>query len=36
MRGSDYIIKRTGFALVTIFVAITLNFIIFRPRRAMR
>ena len=30
MRGTDYIIKRTAFALVTIFVAITLNFIIFR------
>jgi ABC-type dipeptide/oligopeptide/nickel transport system permease component len=30
MRGVDYIAKRTGFALVTIFVAITLNFIIFR------
>jgi ABC-type dipeptide/oligopeptide/nickel transport system permease component len=30
MRGTDYIIKRTAFALVTIFVAITLNFVIFR------
>jgi ABC-type dipeptide/oligopeptide/nickel transport system permease component len=28
--GADYVIKRTLFALVTIFVAITLNFIIFR------
>jgi peptide/nickel transport system permease protein len=26
----DYIIKRTGFALVTVFVAITLNFVLFR------
>ena len=35
MRRSDYVIKRTGFALVTIFVAITLNFVLFRvaPRR---
>ena len=30
MRGMDYIIKRTGFALVTVFVAITLNFVLFR------
>ena len=30
MAGADYVIKRTLFALVTIFVAITLNFIIFR------
>jgi peptide/nickel transport system permease protein len=28
--GADYVIKRTLFAVVTIFVAITLNFIIFR------
>jgi ABC-type dipeptide/oligopeptide/nickel transport system permease component len=28
--GADYVIKRTMFALVTIFVAITLNFVIFR------
>src|ERR1044072_5151242 len=26
----DYVVKRTGFAIVTVFVAITLNFIIFR------
>jgi peptide/nickel transport system permease protein len=30
MRGTDYIVKRTGFALVTVFVAITLNFVLFR------
>jgi ABC-type dipeptide/oligopeptide/nickel transport system permease component len=30
MRGADYFLKRTLFALVTVFVAITLNFIIFR------
>ena len=30
MRGADYFLKRTAFAVVTVFVAITLNFIIFR------
>ena len=30
MRGADYVIKRTAFALVTIFVALTLNFFLFR------
>jgi ABC-type dipeptide/oligopeptide/nickel transport system permease component len=30
MRGMDYILKRTGFALITIFVAISLNFVLFR------
>ena len=30
MRGADYIIKRTVFAIVTVFVAITLNFVLFR------
>jgi ABC-type dipeptide/oligopeptide/nickel transport system permease component len=30
MRGADYFLKRTLFAIVTVFVAITLNFIIFR------
>src|SRR5919204_6423734 len=30
MRGADYVIKRTAFALVTIFIAITLNFFLFR------
>lgn len=30
MRGADYVIKRTAFAVVTVFVAITLNFALFR------
>ena len=30
MRGADYIIKRTAFALATVFVALTLNFFLFR------
>ena len=30
MRGMDYVVKRTAFAIVTVFVAITLNFILFR------
>lgn len=30
MRGADYVIKRAGFALLTVFLAITLNFILFR------
>jgi ABC-type dipeptide/oligopeptide/nickel transport system permease component len=30
MRGADYVLKRIGFALITIFVAITLNFVLFR------
>ena len=30
MRGANYVLRRTAFALVTIFFAITLNFIIFR------
>ena len=30
MRGADYVLKRTAFALVTVFVAITLNFVLFR------
>ena len=30
MRGTDYVLKRIAFAVVTIFVAITLNFVIFR------
>ena len=30
MRGMDYIIKRTIFALITVFVAISLNFVLFR------
>jgi ABC-type dipeptide/oligopeptide/nickel transport system permease component len=30
MRGMDYVLKRTAFAIVTVFVAITLNFALFR------
>jgi ABC-type dipeptide/oligopeptide/nickel transport system permease component len=30
MRGADYVIKRTAFAAVTVFVALTLNFVLFR------
>jgi ABC-type dipeptide/oligopeptide/nickel transport system permease component len=30
MRGADYVIKRAGFALLTIFIAITINFFLFR------
>ena len=30
MRGSDYVLKRIAFAIVTIFVAVTLNFVLFR------
>jgi ABC-type dipeptide/oligopeptide/nickel transport system permease component len=30
MRGIDYVLKRTAFALITVFVAITLNFVLFR------
>ena len=30
VRNADYIIKRTGFAIVTIFVALTINFLLFR------
>ena len=30
MSGADYLIKRTVFAIVTVFVAITLNFVLFR------
>ena len=30
MRGADYVIKRTLFALITVFVAITMNFALFR------
>ena len=30
MRGTDYVLKRVAFALVTIFVAITINFALFR------
>ena len=30
LRGADYILKRTAFAIITIFVAISLNFVLFR------
>jgi ABC-type dipeptide/oligopeptide/nickel transport system permease component len=30
VRGADYVIKRTLFALITVFVAITMNFALFR------
>jgi ABC-type dipeptide/oligopeptide/nickel transport system permease component len=30
MRGTDYVLKRVAFALVTVFVAVTLNFALFR------
>ncbi len=30
MRGLDYLVKRTGFAVITVFVAITINFFLFR------
>jgi ABC-type dipeptide/oligopeptide/nickel transport system permease component len=30
LRGADYVIKRTAFAVVTVFVALTLNFALFR------
>ena len=30
MRGTDYVVKRVFFAVVTVFVAVTLNFILFR------
>ncbi|HXV33732.1 MAG TPA: ABC transporter permease [Gaiellaceae bacterium] len=30
MRGADYVLKRTVFAIITVFVALTLNFVLFR------
>ncbi|MFL5960004.1 MAG: ABC transporter permease [Gaiellaceae bacterium] len=30
MRGTDYVLKRAGFALVTVFVAVSINFALFR------
>jgi ABC-type dipeptide/oligopeptide/nickel transport system permease component len=30
LRGIDYVLKRIGFAVVTIFVAVTINFVLFR------
>jgi ABC-type dipeptide/oligopeptide/nickel transport system permease component len=37
VRGADYLIKRTTFAVITVFVAITINFFLFRvlPRDAV-
>lgn len=30
MKGADYVIKRVGFAVLTVFIAVTLNFALFR------
>jgi ABC-type dipeptide/oligopeptide/nickel transport system permease component len=30
VRGIDYVLKRLGFAIVTVFVAVTINFVLFR------
>jgi ABC-type dipeptide/oligopeptide/nickel transport system permease component len=30
VRGADYVLKRTAFAIITVFVALTLNFVLFR------
>jgi ABC-type dipeptide/oligopeptide/nickel transport system permease component len=30
VRGADYVVKRIAFALITVFIAITLNFVLFR------
>jgi ABC-type dipeptide/oligopeptide/nickel transport system permease component len=30
MKGADYVIKRTAFAVITVFVAVTINFVLFR------
>src|SRR5690348_8826167 len=30
MRGADYVVKRTVFAVITVFVAVTINFVLFR------
>src|SRR5207244_7798135 len=30
LRGADYVVKRTAFALITVFVAVTINFALFR------
>ena len=30
MRGADYVIKRSAFAVLTVFVALTINFVLFR------
>ena len=36
MRGTDYVVKRVLFAIGTVFVAITLNFVLFARSRATR
>jgi len=33
VRGADYVVKRIAFALITVFIAITLNFVLFRAIR---
>jgi ABC-type dipeptide/oligopeptide/nickel transport system permease component len=30
VRGSDYVVRRVGYAILTVFIAITLNFVLFR------
>jgi ABC-type dipeptide/oligopeptide/nickel transport system permease component len=30
VQGADYVLKRVGFAIVTVFVAVTINFVLFR------
>ena len=30
MRGTDYVLKRVFFAIVTVWVAVTINFVLFR------
>ena len=30
MRGSDYVVKRIAYAILTVFIAVTLNFVLFR------
>ena len=30
MKGADYVIKRVGFAVLTVFIAVTINFVLFR------
>ena len=36
MRGADYVIKRIAFAVVTVFVAITINFVAVPARAGQR
>ena len=30
MRGADYVLKRLAFAVLTVFIAVTINFALFR------